>query len=57
MSISEFFQFKDNTKYPALQEDTDENLKYLVHIMLKIDPDRRANIEDILSLDFILKNQ
>ena len=53
MSTSEFFQFIVNTKYPALPEDTDEHLKYLVKIMLKKDPDRRANIEDILSLDFM----
>ena len=53
MSTSEFFQFIVNTKYPALPQETDEHLKYLVKIMLKKDPDRRANIEDILTLDFI----
>ena len=53
MSTSEFFQFIVNTKYPPLPEDTDEHLKYLVKIMLKKDPDRRANIEDILTLDFM----
>ena len=53
MSTSEFFQFIVNTKYPALPQETDEHLKYLVKIMLKKDPDRRANIEDILTLDFM----
>ena len=53
MSTSEFFQFIVNTKYPALPQETDERLKYLVKIMLKKDPDRRANIEDILTLDFM----
>ena len=53
MSTSEFFQFIVNTKYPPLPEKTDERLKYLVKIMLKKDPDRRANIEDILCLDFM----
>ena len=53
MSTSEFLQFIVNTKYPPLPEDTDEHLKYLVKIMLKKDPDRRANIEDILTLDFM----
>ena len=53
MSTSEFFQFIVNTKYPPLPKETDERLKYLVKIMLKKDPDRRANIEDILTLDFM----
>ena len=53
MSTSEFFQFIINTKYPPLPEKKDEHLKYLVKIMLKKDPDCRANIEDILTLDFM----
>ena len=53
MSTSEFFQFIVNTKYPPLPEKTDERLKYLVKIMLKKDPERRANIDDILTLDFM----
>ena len=55
MSTSEFFQFIVNTKYPPLPEKTDDRLKYLVKIMLKKDPDRRANIEDILTLDFMFE--
>ena len=53
MSTSDFFQFVVNTKYPALPENTDEHLKYLVKIMLKKDPEIRATCEDILTLDFV----
>ena len=55
MSTSEFFQFIVSTKYPPLPAETDEKLKYLVKIMLKKDPDRRANVEDILSLNFMFE--
>ena len=41
------------TKYPALPEGTDPYLKYLISIMLKKDPIRRANLTDILKLDFV----
>ena len=41
------------TKYPALSEGTDPYLKYLISIMLKKDPIRRANLTDILKLDFV----
>ena len=53
MSTSEFFQFVVDNKYPPLPEGTDGHLKYLVKIMLKKDPERRPNCEDILSLDFM----
>jgi NIMA (never in mitosis gene a)-related kinase len=53
MSTAEFFQFVVDSKYPPLPESTDEHLKYLVKIMLKKDPDRRPNCEDILSIDFM----
>jgi hypothetical protein len=53
MSTSEFFQFVVDNKYPPLPENTDPRLKYLVKIMLKKDPERRANCEDILTLDFM----
>ena len=53
MSTAEFFQFVVDSKYPPLPENTDEHLKYLVKIMLKKDPDRRPNCEDILSIDFM----
>ena len=53
MSTSEFFQFVVDNKYPPLPENTDNHLKYLVKIMLKKDPERRPNCEDILSLDFM----
>ena len=53
MSTSEFFQFVVDNKYPPLPENTDSHLKYLVKIMLKKDPERRPNCEDILSLDFM----
>ena len=53
MSTAEFFQFIVNTKYPPLPENVDPHLKYLVKIMLKKDPDRRPNCEDILTIDFM----
>ena len=53
MSTSEFFQYVVEHKYPPLPENTDPKLKYLVKIMLKKDPERRATCEDILSLDFM----
>ena len=53
MSTAEFFQYVVDNKYPPLPENTDEHLKYLVKIMLKKDPERRATCEDILSLDFM----
>ena len=53
MSTAEFFQFVVDNKYPPLPENTDNHLKYLVKIMLKKDPERRPNCEDILSLDFM----
>ena len=53
MSTSEFFSFVVDNKYPALPENTDKRLKYLVKIMLKKDPDRRVTAEEILSIDFM----
>jgi serine/threonine protein kinase len=53
MSTAEFFAFVVDSKYPPLPENTNEKLKYLVKIMLKKDPDRRVNAEDILCLDFM----
>ena len=53
MSTAEFFQFIVNTKYPPLPKDTDPKLKFLVKIMLKKDPERRPNAEDILCHDFM----
>ena len=53
MSTSEFFSFVVDSKYPPLPENTDPQLKYLVKFMLKKDPDRRPNCEDILTLDFM----
>ena len=56
MSTAEFFAFVVDTKYPALPENTNEKLKYLVKIMLKKDPDRRVTAEEILSIDFMYEN-
>ena len=53
MSTAEFFAFVVDSKYPPLPENTNEKLKYLVKIMLKKDPDRRVNAEDILCIDFM----
>ena len=53
MSTAEFFAYVVDNKYPPLPENTDPRLKYLVKIMLKKDPERRATCEDILCLDFM----
>lgn len=53
MSTKELFSLVFTTKYPGLPANTDEKLKYLVSIMLKKDPTRRANLFEILKLDFM----
>lgn len=40
-------------KYPKLSNETDGRLKYLVSIMLKKDPNKRATLDEILHLDFM----
>ena len=55
ISSEELFQLVYTTKYPPLPEETDKRLKYLVKIMLKKDPSRRATLNDILCLDFVYK--
>ena len=53
INYEEFLKLVINTKKASLPENTDEKLKYLIHIMLKKDPERRASLKDIITLDFI----
>lgn len=53
ISTQELFKLIFSTPYPPLPAGTDKHLKYLVKIMLKKDPSRRATLEDILCLDFM----
>ena len=55
LSAKEFFNLVLTTNYPVLPDSTPIELKYLVEIMLKKNPERRATIKDILRLDFIYK--
>lgn len=40
-------------KYPKLGDEVDGRLKYLVSVMLKKDPKKRATLDEILRLDFM----
>lgn len=53
LSNNDFIELVMSKEYPELPNDVDEKLRYLVSIMLKKDPSRRANLKDILCLDFI----
>jgi len=53
INYEEFLQLVINTKKMALPEDIDEKIKYLIQIMIKKDPERRATLKDIITLDFI----
>ena len=53
INYEEFLKLIINTKKMSLPENTDEKLKYLIQIMLKKDPERRATLKDIITLDFV----
>ena len=53
INYKDFLKFVINTKKTPLPENMDEKLKYLIQIMLKKDPNRRATLEEIITLDFI----
>ena len=49
----EFLKLIINTKKMPLTDNTDEKLQYLIKIMLKKDPERRATLKEIMTLDFV----
>ena len=53
INYEEYLKLVINTKKIAIKENIDEKLKYLIQIMLKKDPERRAKLKDIITLDFI----
>ena len=53
INYEEFLKIIINTKKVSLPENADEKLKYLIQIMLKKDPERRATLKDIITLDFV----
>ena len=53
INYEEYLKLVINTKKMAIKENIDEKLKYLIQIMLKKDPERRATLKDIITLDFI----
>ena len=53
LNYGEFLQLIVNTKKMALPDGVDEKFRYLIQIMLKRDPERRASLKEIITLDFI----
>ena len=53
INYEEYLHLIINTKKSPLPEDTDEKLKYLIKIMLKKNPERRATLKEIITLDFV----
>lgn len=53
ISTQELFSLVFNTPYPPLPPDTDPRLKYLIFVMLTKNPKRRADLFDILKINFV----
>ena len=53
INYEEYLKLVINTKKTPITENIDEKLNYLIKIMLKRDPERRANLKEIITLDFI----
>jgi serine/threonine protein kinase len=53
INYKDFLKLVINTKKMPFPENMDEKLKYLIQIMLKKDPNRRATLKEIITLDFI----
>ena len=53
INYEEYLKLVINTKKTPTTENIDEKLNYLIKIMLKRDPERRANLKEIITLDFI----
>ena len=53
IDYEEYLKLVINTKKMAFPESIDEKLKFLIQIMLRRDPERRATLKDIITLDFI----
>ena len=53
INYEEFSKLIINTKKNPLPIDIDERIQYLLKIMLKKDPERRATLKEIITLDFV----
>ena len=53
INYKEYFKLVINNKKTPLPENINEKIKYLIKIMLKKDPDRRATLKDIITIDFV----
>ena len=53
INYEEYLKLMINNKKEPLPEKINEKIKYLIKIMLKKDPERRATLKDIITLDFV----
>ena len=53
INYKEFFKLLINTKKCPLPENINPKIKYLIKIMLKKDPKRRATLKEIITIDFV----
>ena len=53
INYEEYLKLMVNNKKAPLPENINEKIKYLIKIMLKKDPERRATLKDIITLDFV----
>ena len=53
INYKEFFKLLINTKRCPLPENINPKIKYLIKIMLKKDPKRRATLKEIITIDFV----
>ena len=53
INYKEFFKLVINTKRCPLPENINPKIKYLIKIMLKKDPKRRATLREIITIDFV----
>ena len=53
INYDDFLKLVINNKKKPYPENIDEKIKYLIKIMLKKDPERRATLKEIITIDFI----
>ena len=53
INYKEFLKLVINSKMYPLPENINQKIKYLIKIMLKKDPERRANLREIITIDFV----
>ena len=53
IDYKEFLKLVINTKKDPLPENINEKIRFLIKIMLKRDPERRATLTEIITIDFV----